>query len=460
MEPVEEVEEEMINFLKPAGLYEYKKYPLNTRSVIGFFCLLGMVSCLKQPGNHAPVIESIILDPQVNHTPGSDIGISAMVTDRDGDPLFYYWESQGGVIDHPDHPSANWELSPDAEPYSYESITLTVSDGMESVSRTQTIQVSEGLIVSGYTYFEGTTIPVPGVEVIIGKFSTISDEQGHYFVRNLKEGNTLVKASKEGFEAFESILYVDNPKSTFHIPMTSPSQTHLVTGLIKTVDDITYEGLKVVVLNPDGSESELSSFTGEDGTFQIATVPNGRRNLLIRNNAPGTHFLNDSVIYQIDLDDSGKSYDARIKIKRVLLSDVYMSEHERWDLQGTLSDGFYQLGKGELMSLKDFMVIPADAEDAMFYLKSFVIGGCDMVGRLPSHRVWISNAENEYIGGISWGGEGNNFNADLSWYPAKTPSFLNIYGKPIKLHLELFGENTCVPYPLWRIYQIEFSYYY
>ena len=419
-----------------------------------------MTACLKQQGNHPPEIEVLIMDPTQNYTPGSDIMVTAMVTDRDGDPLQYYWESEGGVIQHPNQVSTTWELYTKAEPYSYESITLTVSDGIESVSSTRTIQVSEGLIMSGHTYFSGTTIPVPGVEVTIGKFSTVSDEKGHYTVQYLKEGNTMVRASKTGFETFESLVYVDNPKSTYHIPLNSPTETHLLTGRIKTVDDISYGGLKVVLLNPDGSESDLRGETSENGTFQITTVPDGRREILIRNNTPGTHFLNDSVIFHIDQDDSGRSIDARIKIKRNLITDLYMSESDQWEFDGISTDGFYQIGKGQMMSLKEFITIPEDAEDVRLYLNSFVIGGCDMVGRLPSHRAWISNAESEYLGGISWGGEGNNFTANVSWYPAETPTFLNIYGKTIKLHLEIFGENTCVPNPLWRIYQIEFSYYF
>ncbi|MEN8227464.1 MAG: hypothetical protein ABFS38_04860 [Bacteroidota bacterium] len=430
------------------------------KTSIPFLITLFLVSCLKQPGNHPPVIETILLNPSENHTPGSDIGVSAMVTDRDGDPLEYFWDSQGGEVAEPNQASSIWELSTASEPLSYESITLTVSDGKETVSKTETIQVSEGLIMSGTTYFAGTTIPVPGVGVSIGKFSVVSDELGHYFIEHLKEGNTVVSATKAGFDFFESVVYVDHPKSIYHIPLNSPSHTLHVSGMIKTVDHISFEGLRVVLLNPDESESELHGFTEEDGSFTIANVPVGTRNLIIRNDSPDTHFLNDSIIYQIDLDDAGKSYDARIKIKRTLLSDSYMSAMEEWEFDGASEDGFYLLGQGEQMVLKDYISIPPDAEDALLYLNSFVVGGCDLVGTLPSHRVWVSNIDNEYLGGISWGGEGTNFPAEVSWYPSNSPTFMNISGKRIRLHLELFEKNSCVPNPLWRVYHIEFSYYY
>jgi hypothetical protein len=83
-----------------------------------------------------------------------------------------------------------------------------------------------------------------------------------------------------------------------------------------------------------------------------------------------------------------------------------------------------------------------------------------MVAGVPSHRVWISISDGKYLGGISWGGKGSNYIAEVSWSPSTTPSFLNINGKQIRLHLELFEENDCVSNPLWRVYQIGFSYYY
>jgi hypothetical protein len=233
-----------------------------------------------------------------------------------------------------------------------------------------------------------------------------------------------------------------------------------VSGQVKTIDGVIYEDLKVVLLNPDESESELMAYTDSYGGFSIANVPLGLRNLMIRSEASESHFLNDSMIMQINLDDSGSSYDARIKIKRTILSDLYLSEIDQWEFEGKATDGFYLIGMGQHMKLKEFISVPPDAERAMFYLDSYVIGGCDLVGKLPSHRVWISNVENEYLGGISFGGEGSNFPANVAWYPSAPPTFIGIYGKKIKFHLEVFEENSCLPSPFWRVYQVSFSYYY
>jgi hypothetical protein len=406
------------------------------------------------------MIDAIMLDPSEEYTPGSDIGVSAIVTDRDGDPLEFYWSSNGGTLKEPDQPSTTWELSTRAEPLSYESITLTVTDGKGAVTRSKTIQVSEGLLIEGFTYFSGTSIPVPGVEITIGKFSTISDEMGYYHISNLKEGNTLVTATKNGFEPYEAMVFVDNPKSTYQIMMSSPTESKPISGQVKTVDNLVFEGLKVSLLNPDWSESKLFGFTDPSGRFEIDAVPLGIRYLMVASESDKSHFLNDSLIYQIKLDGAGDQFDTRIKIKRSVLSDQFMSEEGSWEYQGSLSEGFYQIKKGEQMVTKEFIRLPADAEKAMLYLNSYVIGGCDLVGNLPSHRAWIMNVEGEYMGGLSWGGEGNNYQAELEWYPSESPNFMDIYGKEVKLKLEVSEQNNCIPDPLWRIYQIEFSYYY
>jgi hypothetical protein len=258
---------------------------------------------------------------------------------------------------------------------------------------------------------------------------------------------------------FEATIYVDNPKSNFNIPMSSHSLTSPLTGTIKTIDNLTRGGLQVILLNPDGTESDLSGITGNDGYYEIAGVPHGTRNLLIRNNIPESHFLNDSIIFHATLDQTVESHDVRIKIKRTVIADSYLSEKDKWLFEGDIPDGFYLIGKGQQLSLREYFELPEDAEKALLYLNSYVVGGCAMVGKLPSHRVWISNTEGEYIGGISWGGEGSNFEAELSWHPSELPSFLNIYGKQLKVNLELHGENNCVSDPLWRVYEIGFSYY-
>jgi hypothetical protein len=382
------------------------------------------------------------------------------VTDSDGDPLEFLWQSEGGTVTEPGSLKTTWELFTSAEPYSYEKISLTVTDGKESVTRFETIQLSEGLLVTGFTYFNGTTIPVPGVKMQIGKFSALSDDQGFYAIEHLKEGYTLVTAVKEGFDTYDSLYYVDNPKSVYNIPMTSPTRTSKVSGNIRTIDQQTRAGLKVTLLNPDETDSELSGFTDENGFYEIANVPNGNRSLLIRSEDPESHFLHDSIIIEFDVDGTNNSHDARIKIKRTIIDDIHLSEKDIWEFNGDISDGFYSIGKGQQMNLKDSISIPLDTENELIYLYTYVVGGCDMVAGVPSHRVWISISDGKYLGGISWGGKGSNYIAEVSWSPSTTPSFLNINGKQIRLHLELFEENDCVSNPLWRVYQIGFSYYY
>ena len=420
--------------------------------------MLGLVSCFG-PDNTPPVIEAIVLDPPGNYTPGSDIEVTAVVSDREGDPVTFLWESEGGIIHQPLEESATWELFTGAEPLSYEEIFLTVSDGKESTTRSKSIQVSRGLLVTGFTYYEGTSIPVPGVEVRIGKFTTLSDETGFYAINHLKEGPETIVATREGFDLFEEEIYVDYLKSIHHIHMSSPTLTSQLSGTIGTNDGVSFGGLKVVLLNSDWTESQLYTFTNDQGEYEIPGIPQGSRFLMVRSEDPASHFLDDSLVFQVNLTRPDESLDTRIKTLRTLFFDTHLSGTELWDLNGDTTDGFYLLAKGSRMHLQEPVWIPEDAEDAMVYLRSFVVGGCDMIGKLPSHRIWISDAAGKYLGGISWGGEGTNYPAEVSWYPSSSPTFLNLYGKEISLQLELYEGSDCVPNPFWRIYDIGLSYY-
>jgi len=67
--------------------------------------LLG--SCQKQPANHPPVIEAIVLAPVRNFTPGSDIQVTVEVKDSDQDELQFLWESEKGTLSTPDQKTTN-----------------------------------------------------------------------------------------------------------------------------------------------------------------------------------------------------------------------------------------------------------------------------------------------------------------------------------------------------------------
>jgi hypothetical protein len=252
---------------------------------------------------------------------------------------------------------------------------------------------------------------------------------------------------------------VDYLKSIHHIHMSSPTLTSQVSGTIGTNDGVSFQGLRVVLLNSDLTESQLYTFTDEDGHYHIPGIPQGNRSLLVRNEDPASHFLDDSLVFPVYLTQPDESRDARIKTLRTMFFDTRLSGTDLWDIRGDTAEGFYLLGKGSWMRLQEPVWIPEDAEDAMIHLRSYVVGGCDMIERLPSHRIWISNTDGKYLGGISWGGEGTNYPAEVSWYPSSSPTFLDVYGKEIFMHLELYDGSDCVPNPYWRIYDIGFSYY-
>ena len=60
---------------------------------------------------------------------------------------------------------------------------------------------------------------------------------------------------------------MDNPKSVFHISMTSSIHTGKVSGIVKTIDNVIYEGLKVVPYST-GAGCTLSHSEVNDGGYK------------------------------------------------------------------------------------------------------------------------------------------------------------------------------------------------
>ena len=431
------------------------------RHIVIFAFTLAGFSCAGDPDNHPPEIMVIRMDPQDMLVPGLSVKVSALVRDPDGDELLFQWESEGGDLDDPQARETTWRIYDSSEPGSYESLTLTVSDGRESHRYTKSVQIVEGYQLRGLISFKDTRIPIGGARVQAGILETFTDSSGWYQIPSIRPGEYILRVTREGFVSRDTVFHVKSPRSVCHVPLTGGEEnTGTLQGRISTLDGISFEGLQVSLLNPDGTQSASSTLSGAGGEYELASVPRAIRHIKIKNQDPSSHFLEDSLEVAVAMDNKVQDHDVRIKVLRQIFRDTAMSGRDLWDFSGDVSEGFYRIGRGQSMRLKEFVEMPPDAEKALLWLNSFVVGGCNMVGKIPSHRLWISNAEGEYIGGISWGGEGSNYPTILDWYPSESPTFLGIFGIPVRLNLEVSPENSCVPDPFWRIYEFGLSYYY
>ena len=111
----------------------------------------------------------------------------------------------------------------------------------------------------------------------------VSAEDGSYRIENVETGHKTLNAEKTGFLPFSTEIDVQEDFNSVPTPMFSPAFTAFVHGVI--TGDFTgdpMQGITVLMINPDGSESGISSTSDENGNYQLQWVPLGKGGLLIK----------------------------------------------------------------------------------------------------------------------------------------------------------------------------------
>ena len=142
------------------------------------------------------------------------------------------------------------------------------------------IDIDISTFLEGFTYYSGTTIPVSGVTVKIDNktYTTISD--GYYRLDNLTSGTKIIYATKDGYDNFSQPIEIVSGSNSFNVEMTSALFTFNVYGYVTSqTTNQPLQGVQVVILNPDSTESNLTTNTDFSGYYQVPTVPQGQRTI-------------------------------------------------------------------------------------------------------------------------------------------------------------------------------------
>lgn len=145
--------------------------------------------------------------------------------------------------------------------------------------------------IRGNTYFQGTTIPVMAVTVEIGGYTYIS--YGEFRIDSLIPGVYTIKAHKPEYNTYISEVELSFNITNMDIPMTSEWMTTTLYGSISGEYRGPKPGISVIIINPDGSHSDLLAITGSDGTYKIPLVPQGDRRLVLK--------YNDEVLFETEI---------------------------------------------------------------------------------------------------------------------------------------------------------------
>ena len=414
-----------------------------------------------------PVIQSISFNvTQV--TPGEKISVSSTVTDPQGDPLTYTWTSANGIISEPNDPSTDWVISPIFLPNRNAKISLTVSDGKVTSTLDKEILVDAGVTVSGKIIYAGTSIPISGVAVKLGPFVSASGTDGSFFFFHIASGALTIEATKPGFDTYIKNVDIASGNGAYIIPMTSGTETMNVYGTVKTIDNIPLNGIKVMMLNDDLTESDLTCITDINGDYQISAVPQGTRKFKFINKSN----LNkcQEITQEVTVGGSDLRLDARVKIERQI--DMLQNgwEFKTSDLSAPFNGTAYVLttdGTNSTIIYKYFRPvfccpIPADADNPQVIMMYRLTGSLKRPNELrlgypannqlylsPECSTWIDYTNTLYT---YWSDPHDPFSA--SYFPINSI----FRGRSVKLTFGLIRWSGTMP--LWEIKSLIVSYYY
>jgi hypothetical protein len=317
---------------------------------------------IVEPPNNPPVIEKIIFS-KMEVTPGGTLKLSALAADKDGDSLFYRWNSESGTLLSPDQPLTDWEFPLTVEVGTTADISLTVSDGQDSASVSQQVTVEAGITLSGHAYYWGTKITLSGVDVNLLNLSATTGADGFYQIEFVPgAGEYELRAIKSGFDDYTAQISVSEGKTKFDLAMKSDTETSILSGEIQTIDEIKLGGMKITLLNPDLSVSALSATSARDGSYQVAFIPPGERSFYVENINNASQSLPDT--FELDIKQTAQSFNPRIKIYREAYREIAPTNEKNWlrvdcNVQ---QDSYQLLGSAGSLKMINLISIPADAE--------------------------------------------------------------------------------------------------
>ena len=325
-----------------------------------------------------------------------------------------------------------------------------------------------GIIVIGKVLYTGTSIPIPGVNIKMGPFATITGNDGTFILFHIAAGSNTIDASKSGFDNYIKTEDISSENNAFTFSMTSGTETKKIYGSVKTIDSIPLSGIRVIMLNDDKTLSSLTDITDINGNYQINSVPQGIRSFKFSNESNPNNC--QALTKDVDVAGNDLKNNVRIKIERQI--DVLQNgwEFKTSDLSAPFNGTAYVLTAdvtNPSNSNKYFRPayccpIPADADDPQVTLIHRLTGTLKNPGMLfyksPANTqfymssdctTWVDYSYSNYTYGSA---------AITSFLPDYYPISSSYKGRSVKFTFGLYRYQGIMP--LSEVKSLNVSYYY
>ena len=258
-----------------------------------------LLSCEK---NYPPHITNTTF----TRTPGNfttSFVLTVEASDPNLDPISYLWEASEGSFDHPDKNETTW-TGPESDTDKEYDISITVSDGKESVTKIIKIAVGAPRYgnLSGFAYFAGCKVPIYEAIISINKKQDTTGIDGAFILYGVKGGRQTLTGTKEGFAVGSVDIQVFEGLNEADIHISSDEYTSTIQGQCKgNISGEAKPWLEVIILNPDKSESNLKSLSDGAGFYEIRNVPQGARLLIVKDEAGNIKMETQLYVYSEDM---------------------------------------------------------------------------------------------------------------------------------------------------------------
>jgi uncharacterized protein (TIGR02145 family) len=273
--------------------------------------LLAFAACER---NHAPEITGIICIPDSRHA-GTVYTFRASASDIDANTLVYKWSSETGTFLTPVNlREIEWQSPVEAAGKTVV-MTVTVSDGEKGTSKDYPLTLEEPELGSleGYVYFTNFKIPVPDATVTLGDRSCTTDDKGFFGIYEVPALTYTLSVTRESFSAYHAdVKLAPNDTLATRAEITSVNYTTKLSGYVYDQNRELQADVSLVVLNPDGSGSNLKYLSEEDGYYQLRYIPFGTRTIVATKEA-GEDYTFETLKLTQDFNDIETNLDLVIK---------------------------------------------------------------------------------------------------------------------------------------------------
>ncbi len=248
-----------------------------------YFLILYII-CVSCDKNHAPLIVDISCNPE-NRSAGTQFTLTVAATDEDGDKLVYRWTADGGEFpDSVNQVQVKWKSPADGSGKTY-TIKVVVADAESEASREFQILLGAPQLgnLVGQVNYTNFKIPVDQATVTVGDKSSTTDTYGHFSISGIVVGDYDLKITKPAYTIFDSKIKITaNGTLQVNAEITSVNFTTKLYGTIADQDGLPLENATAVVLNPDGTDSNLKATTNAAGFYKLWYIPFGERTISVK----------------------------------------------------------------------------------------------------------------------------------------------------------------------------------